>query len=84
MCFLTTKLKHVRQHQRVCQSVWNPILTAKLVRNSVHITDIDLIDRKTGIVGPHSHTVTRIQILAVMIGSCQVIKNQLDRQARIL
>ena len=52
-CLLMAEFQHMRQHQRIRQTMGNTLLTPQLVSDGVNIAHVHLVDREACVVRAH-------------------------------
>ena len=76
--------KHMRQDDRVGQTVRNSVSAAQTVRDGMHISDIGASKRNARLIRRRKHIATSAHVVAMLIGIEQIVADELDRLTRHL
>ena len=78
----TQELEHMRQHDRVGQTVRRMVLAAQLMRDGVDVAHIGPRERQAGVRRRQRHLLARREIPAVPVRDAQVLVDHADRRER--
>ena len=81
---VTISAKHVRQDDRVGQTVRNSVSAAQTVRDGMDISDIGAGKCNTRFIRRRKHIATSAHVVAMLIGLGQIVVDELDRLTRHL